>query len=66
MHMGLINPSGAPAVLGKLRFIMDTGSGHHLVSEKYVRGAGALGKYSPWPNLLFSTLLVDPVVHWGI
>ena len=52
-HMGLINPSGAPAVLGRMRFIMDTGSGHHLVSEKYVWGAGALGKYNPCPNLSF-------------
>ena len=64
-HRGLINPRGAPVALGRMRFIVDTGSGHHLVSGKYVRGAGALGKYSPWPNPLFSTLLVDLVVHWG-
>ena len=46
-HRDLINPRGAPVTLGGVRFIMDTGSGHHLVSEKYVRGAGALGKLQP-------------------
>ena len=46
-HRDLINPRGAPVTLGRLRFIMDTGSGHHLVCEKYVRGAGALGKVQP-------------------
>ena len=56
VHRGLINPRGAPVALGRMRFIVDT---------KNTSGALELWeKYSPWPNLLFSTLLVDPVVHW--
>ena len=33
-----------PLKLGSMRFIIDTGCGHNLIAEKFIKGAGAMGK----------------------